>query len=72
MLGFVFQSFHLLPRLTAWENVALPLLYGGTPRDERRPKALAMLQQVGLADFAQQRPTNSRAASSSASLSPAR
>jgi putative ABC transport system ATP-binding protein len=56
MLGFVFQSFHLLPRLTAWENVALPLLYGGTPRDQRKPRALAVLEQVGLANHAQQRP----------------
>ncbi len=56
MLGFVFQSFHLLPRLTAWENVALPLLYGGTPRHQRKPRAMAMLEQVGLADHAEQRP----------------
>src|SRR5476649_2892659 len=56
MLGFVFQSFHLLPRLTAWENVALPLFYGGTPREQRKPRALDMLEQVGLADHAEQRP----------------
>jgi putative ABC transport system ATP-binding protein len=56
LLGFVFQSFHLLPRLTAWENVALPLLYGGTPRGQRKPLALAMLEQVGLTDHAEQRP----------------
>jgi putative ABC transport system ATP-binding protein len=56
LLGFVFQSFHLLPRLTAWENVALPLLYGGTPREGRKPLALAMLEQVGLTDHAEQRP----------------
>ena len=56
LLGFVFQSFHLLPRLTAWENVALPLLYGGTPREQRKPLALAMLDQVGLTDHAEQRP----------------
>ena len=56
LLGFVFQAFHLLPRLRAWENVALPLLYAGTPRAERRPMALAMLAQVGLAARAEHRP----------------
>ena len=56
LLGFVFQSFNLLPRLTAWENVALPLLYRGTPRRERKPRALEMLDQVGLGDRADHRP----------------
>jgi putative ABC transport system ATP-binding protein len=56
LIGFVFQSFNLLPRLTAWENVALPLLYRGTPRGERRPAALAMLELVGLTDRADHRP----------------
>ncbi|MBQ1543180.1 macrolide ABC transporter ATP-binding protein [Caulobacter sp. CCUG 60055] len=56
-LGFVFQAFHLLPRLTAWENVALPLLYRGVPRARRRPLALAMLETVGLADRADHRPS---------------
>lgn len=56
LIGFVFQSFNLLPRLTAWENVALPLLYAGLPRETRRPVAMAMLEQVGLADRADHRP----------------
>lgn len=56
LIGFVFQTFNLLPRLTAWENVGLPLLYAGVRRDRRRPAALAMLEQVGLADNAEQRP----------------
>lgn len=55
-LGFMFQSFHLLPRLSAWENVALPLLYRGVSRRERRAPALAMLELVGLADRAEHRP----------------
>lgn len=55
-LGFIFQSFHLLPRLSAWENVALPLLYRGVSRRERRAPALAMLELVGLADRAEHRP----------------
>lgn len=56
VLGFVFQAFHLLPRLTAWENVALPLLYRGAPRAERRAAALDMLDQVGLGDRSSHRP----------------
>jgi putative ABC transport system ATP-binding protein len=56
MLGFVFQSFHLLPRLTAWQNVALPLLYRGLDRAERRSRALAMLDLVGLGHRAEHRP----------------
>ena len=57
LVGFVFQSFQLLPRLTAWQNVALPLLYRGTPRRERRAPAMAMLESVGLADRAEHRPS---------------
>jgi putative ABC transport system ATP-binding protein len=48
-IGFVFQSFHLLPRTSALENVELPLLYSGTPTRARRAQALAALQVVGLA-----------------------
>ncbi|MBO9706627.1 MAG: ABC transporter ATP-binding protein [Caulobacter sp.] len=57
LIGFVFQAFHLLPRLTAWENVALPLLYRRVARPRRREMALAMLDQVGLADRADHRPS---------------
>ena len=49
-IGFVFQSFHLLQRRRAWENVALPLLYGNVPKRERRERAEAALRQVGLDD----------------------
>lgn len=55
-IGFVFQQFNLLPRLTAAENVALPLIYNGTPRKERMERALLMLERVGLADRSDHRP----------------
>lgn len=55
-LGFIFQSFNLLPRLNAWRNVELPLIYGGVPSRERRERALALLATVGLADRAEHRP----------------
>lgn len=47
-IGFVFQTFNLLPRLTALKNVELPLLYGGVPRRERRERALSVIGAVGL------------------------
>jgi len=50
LLGFVFQSFHLLGDKDAVDNVALPLFYRNTPRRERRRRAIAMLERVGLAD----------------------
>ena len=50
MIGFVFQNFNLLPRETALENVALPLLYAGVPRRERAERARAALESVGLGD----------------------
>jgi putative ABC transport system ATP-binding protein len=49
-IGFVFQSFHLLPRLSALANVELPMVYAGTPRRERRDRARRALARVGLAD----------------------
>ena len=47
-IGFVFQSYLLLPRLTAWRNVELPLVYAGTPKGERRRLAMEALDRVGL------------------------
>ena len=49
-IGFVFQSFHLLPKLTALDNVALPLLYRGVAKEERRETAKQALETVGLGD----------------------
>lgn len=49
-IGFVFQQFNLLPRLTAVENVALPLIYAGVPKKDRLQKAMTMLEKVKLAD----------------------
>jgi putative ABC transport system ATP-binding protein len=49
-IGFVFQSFHLLPRTSALQNVELPLIYAGAPRAERRERARRALQRVGLGD----------------------
>ena len=55
-IGFVFQSFHLMPKLTALDNVALPLLYGGVKKEERRERARAALETVGLSDRVDHRP----------------
>lgn len=57
LLGFVFQSFHLLADKDAVDNVALPLIYRDTPRRERRRKAVAMLERVGLGDRLDHRPS---------------
>lgn len=56
-IGFVFQSFNLIPTLTARENVELPLMYRGVPRKQRREAALEALEQVGLSERADHRPS---------------
>ncbi|EIJ35600.1 ABC transporter ATP-binding protein [Thiothrix nivea] len=55
-IGFIFQSFHLIPRLTAAENVELPLVLTGIPANERRPKVQQALTSLGLAERADHRP----------------
>ena len=50
MLGFIFQQYNLLPKLNLLENVEVPLMYAGVPRRERRERARAALEQVGLGD----------------------
>ena len=55
-IGFVFQSFQLLPRLNALQNVELPLIYSGLPASERKKRAKVILEQVGLSDKLQNLP----------------
>ena len=56
-IGFIFQSFNLLPRLNAIQNVELPLIYSGITRDERKERALNALEKVDLSDRVNHKPT---------------
>ena len=56
-LGFVFQSFNLLPQISALENVEMPMLFGGVPAKKRRERAEALLSRVGLAERMEHKPT---------------
>jgi len=55
-IGFVFQTFHLVPRLTAEENVAFPMIFAGVPRAERHERVMEALAAVDLADRSRHRP----------------
>ncbi len=56
-VGFVFQNFNLLPQISAFENVEMPLLFGGVSRSERRERVTELLQRVGLGDRMDHKPT---------------
>jgi ABC-type antimicrobial peptide transport system, ATPase component len=56
-IGFIFQNFNLLPRLNALQNVELPLVYSGTPVQERKKRAIKALERVGLADRMDHKPS---------------
>lgn len=56
LLGFIFQQYNLLPKLSLMENVEVPLVYAGVPRGERRRRAAAALEQVGLGDKLRNKP----------------
>src|SRR4030081_3793355 len=56
-IGFVFQQFNLLPSLTAWRNVELPLCYAGVHKAERKARAVEVLERVGLGDRVMHRPS---------------
>jgi len=56
-VGFVFQNFNLLPQITAFENVEMPLMFGGVPRKERKERVRTLLEKVGLAERMEHRPT---------------
>jgi putative ABC transport system ATP-binding protein len=57
VVGFVFQSFNLIPSLSAWENVAFPMRFAGVSRRERQRRAFELLDRVGLADRRHHKPT---------------
>ncbi|PAF23105.1 macrolide ABC transporter ATP-binding protein [Terribacillus saccharophilus] len=57
VIGFVFQNFHLLPRLTAMENVEIPLIYKGIPKRKRRQMSIELLERLGLRDRTDYRPS---------------
>ena len=57
MLGFIFQQYNLIPKLTVQENVELPLLYAGVPGEERHERAIRALERVGLSSRIKHRPS---------------
>ncbi|MBN2420207.1 MAG: ABC transporter ATP-binding protein [Deltaproteobacteria bacterium] len=56
-VGFIFQSFNLLPQISAYENVEMPLLFGGVPRNQRNARIVDLMERVGLADRLNHKPT---------------
>jgi len=56
-VGFIFQSFNLLPQISAYENVEMPLLFGGMSRHKRRARVLELMERVGLSDRVDHKPT---------------
>ncbi|HSP93357.1 MAG TPA: ABC transporter ATP-binding protein, partial [Thermoanaerobaculia bacterium] len=56
-VGFVFQGFNLLPQISAFENVEMPLVFGGVPPKERRRRVAELMERVGLADRMEHKPT---------------
>ncbi len=56
-IGFVFQNFNLLPQITAYENVEMPLMFGGRSRKERKARVTELMDRVGLADRMHHKPT---------------
>jgi putative ABC transport system ATP-binding protein len=56
-IGFIFQSFNLLPRMSSLHNVELPLMYAGIPKNERKERAIHALERVGLAERMNHKPT---------------
>lgn len=56
-IGFIFQQFNLLPRLSAMENVELPMIYAGIPRKERRERAHEMLKMLGMGERGHHKPS---------------
>ena len=66
-IGFVFQNFYLLPRISALDNVALPMVYTGVPLAERRTRAGEILKRIGLGDRIKHNPRSSRVANASES-----
>jgi len=56
-VGFIFQNFNLLPQISAYENVEMPLLFGGVPRRDRRRRIEELMERVGLADRMDHKPT---------------
>jgi len=56
-IGFIFQSFNLLPQISSYENVEMPLLFGGVPKQRRRTRVQELMERVGLADRMEHKPT---------------